>query len=122
MGLMVAHHPRGQLSHRDLELDAAVTPPSLPHPPSPGRFTWGLAPLPLATKAHALSTRSALAAITARVELGPPVACTSLRDPTLSARTADTLDEIDRGRLILAQGAGYHECEYQASGYPFDHA
>ena len=34
---------------------------------------------------------------------------------------ADTLDEISGGRLILGLGAGYHEREYRAFGYPFDH-
>jgi alkanesulfonate monooxygenase SsuD/methylene tetrahydromethanopterin reductase-like flavin-dependent oxidoreductase (luciferase family) len=33
---------------------------------------------------------------------------------------ADTLDEISDGRLILGLGAGWHEPEYRAFGYPFD--
>src|SRR5262249_49644735 len=39
----------------------------------------------------------------------------------LLAKMADTLDEISGGRLILGLGAGYHEREYRAFGYPFDH-
>jgi alkanesulfonate monooxygenase SsuD/methylene tetrahydromethanopterin reductase-like flavin-dependent oxidoreductase (luciferase family) len=70
---------------------------------------------------EAWSILSALAAVTTRVELGSLVICTSFRNPTLLAKMADTLDEISGGRLILGLGAGYHEREYQAFGYPFDH-
>lgn len=64
---------------------------------------------------------SALAAVTSRVELGPLVACTSFRSPALLAKMADTVDEISGGRLILGLGAGWHEPEYNAFGFPFDH-
>ncbi len=64
---------------------------------------------------------SALAAVTSRVQLGPLVACTSFRNPALLAKMADSLDEISGGRFILGLGAGWHEPEYQAFGYPFDH-
>jgi len=64
---------------------------------------------------------SAFAAVTRNVTLGPFVACTSFREPALLAKMADTLDEVSGGRLILGLGAGYHEPEYTAFGYPFDH-
>lgn len=63
----------------------------------------------------------ALAAVTSRVTLGPLVACTSFRNPALLAKMADTLDDISGGRFVLGLGAGWHEPEYQAFGYPFDH-
>ena len=63
----------------------------------------------------------ALAAVTSRVTLGPLVACTSFRNPALLAKMADTLDDISSGRFVLGLGAGWHEPEYAAFGYPFDH-
>lgn len=67
------------------------------------------------------SLLSALAAVTRRVEIGPLVACTAFRNPALLAKIADTVDEISGGRVILGLGAGWHEPEYRAFGYPYDH-
>lgn len=67
------------------------------------------------------SVMGAVAAITTRVEIGPWVLCTSFRNPALIAKMADTLDEISGGRFVLALGAGWHEPEYRAFGFPFDH-
>lgn len=64
---------------------------------------------------------SALAATTTRITLGTIVVCTSFRPPALTAKMADTIDEISGGRLILGLGAGWHQPEYVAFGYPFDH-
>lgn len=64
---------------------------------------------------------SALAAVTSRIQLGPMVAATSFRNPALTAKMADSLDEISNGRFVLGLGAGWHEPEYTAFGYPFDH-
>ena len=68
-----------------------------------------------------LSLLAALAASTKRVELGTLVICTSFRNPALLAKMFDTIEEISGGRLILGIGAGWHEPEYRAFGYPFDH-
>src|SRR5215216_5162481 len=67
------------------------------------------------------SILSALAAVTERIELGTLVVCTAFRNPALLAKMADTVDEISGGRLVLGLGAGYHEPEFRAFGYPFDH-
>jgi probable F420-dependent oxidoreductase len=70
---------------------------------------------------EAWSVLCALAECTSRVSLGPFVACTSFRNPALLAKMAITLDEISGGRLMLGLGAGWHQPEYEAFGYPFDH-
>ena len=67
------------------------------------------------------SLLSALAAATSRIAIGPFVSCMSYRNPALVAKMADTVDEISGGRLILGLGAGWHEPEYRAFGYPYDH-
>jgi probable F420-dependent oxidoreductase len=69
----------------------------------------------------AWSLLAALAATTQTMEIGPLVACTSFRNPTLIAKMAATIDEISGGRLILGLGAGWHEPEYTAFGFPYDH-
>jgi probable F420-dependent oxidoreductase len=63
----------------------------------------------------------ALAASTNRLLLGTLVAATSFRNPALLAKMAAGLDEISGGRFVLGVGAGWHEPEYAAFGYPFDH-
>src|SRR5215208_7949912 len=69
----------------------------------------------------AWSLLAALAASTKTIEIAPLVACSSFRNPALIAKMADTIDEISGGRLILGLGAGWHEPEYTAFGFPYDH-
>jgi alkanesulfonate monooxygenase SsuD/methylene tetrahydromethanopterin reductase-like flavin-dependent oxidoreductase (luciferase family) len=64
---------------------------------------------------------SALAEATSRIELGTLVMCTAFRNPALLAKMADAVDEVSEGRFILGLGAGWHEPEFTAFGYPFDH-
>ena len=64
---------------------------------------------------------AALAAATERVEIGTLVLATSFRPPGLLAKMAATADDVAGGRLILGLGCGWHEPEYRAFGYPFDH-
>lgn len=70
---------------------------------------------------EAWSMLAAFAACTERIELGPFVSCTSYRNPALTAKIAETVDEISNGRLILGIGSGWAEPEYEAFGFPFDH-
>ena len=64
---------------------------------------------------------TAVAIATERVEIGSIVLSASFRNPALLAKMATTLDAISGGRLILGLGCGWHEPEYAAFGYPFDH-
>ena len=64
---------------------------------------------------------AAIAAITERVEIGPLVLALPFRNPALTAKMAAELDEVSNGRLILGLGCGWHEPEFDAFGYPFDH-
>lgn len=63
---------------------------------------------------------TALAASTTRVRIGTTVLCAGFRNPALLAKMAETLDEVAAGRLILGLGAGWHEPEFDAFGFPFD--
>ena len=70
---------------------------------------------------EAVTLLAAIAAATDRAELGTIVLGTGFRPPALTAKMAATIDEIANGRLILGLGTGWHEPEYTAFGYPFDH-
>ena len=63
---------------------------------------------------------SALAEATRQVELGSLVLCNQFRNPAILAKMAVTLDEISNGRLILGEGAGWNQAEFDAFGIPFN--
>jgi probable F420-dependent oxidoreductase len=64
---------------------------------------------------------TALAAITTRVEIGPMVLALPFRNPALTAKMAAELDDVSGGRLVLGVGCGWHQPEFDAFDYPFDH-
>jgi probable F420-dependent oxidoreductase len=68
------------------------------------------------------TTLSALAAHTDFVRLGSLALCNDLRNPTLVAKMAATLDQLSGGRLDLGMGAGWYEPEYEAAGIEFSPA
>jgi alkanesulfonate monooxygenase SsuD/methylene tetrahydromethanopterin reductase-like flavin-dependent oxidoreductase (luciferase family) len=70
---------------------------------------------------EAWTIQSAVAEATSRIELGQLVMCTAFRNPSLLAKMAATLDEISGARLTLGLGCGWHEPEFEAYGFPFDH-
>jgi len=62
-----------------------------------------------------------IAARTERIQLGTLVACAAFRPPAQLAREAKALQEASGGRLLLGVGAGWHQPEFDAFGFPFDH-
>jgi alkanesulfonate monooxygenase SsuD/methylene tetrahydromethanopterin reductase-like flavin-dependent oxidoreductase (luciferase family) len=76
------------------------------------RFPGG--PEPLAFLGH-------VAALTDRIELGTLVLCAPFRHPAQLARETRTLQSASTGRFILGIGAGWHQPEFDAFGFPFDH-
>ena len=70
---------------------------------------------------ESLTMLGALAEATSRVEFGPLVLCTPFRNPGLIAWMANTLEEISGGRFVLGLGAGWHQPEFDAFGFEFDH-
>jgi F420-dependent oxidoreductase-like protein len=67
----------------------------------------------------AWSTLSALAAVTSSVRLGTLVSPATFRHPSVLAKAVATVDEISGGRAEVGLGAGWHEGEHQAYGFPF---
>ena len=65
------------------------------------------------------TTLSALASLTAKIQLGTMVLCNSYRNPALLAKMTATLDVISNGRLELGIGAGVQKDEHEAYGIPF---
>jgi F420-dependent oxidoreductase-like protein len=64
-------------------------------------------------------TLGALAAATRGIRLGSFVAGAPYRNPALLAKMVATLDVISHGRSIVGLGAGWHEEEFRAYGWPF---
>ena len=69
---------------------------------------------------EALTTLTALATATSRIELGTLVLCDPFRHPAVLAKMAGTIQEIAGGRFVLGLGCGWHQPEFDAYGIPFD--
>lgn len=67
----------------------------------------------------AWATVCALAALTSAVRLGTMVSPASFRHPSNLAKLATSADHISEGRIELGLGAGWHEREHAAYGFPF---
>lgn len=70
---------------------------------------------------EAFTTAAALAQATSRIQIGLLVTCLGWRNPGIVARMTETIEDISGGRFILGVGAGWHQPEYEALGFPFDH-
>jgi F420-dependent oxidoreductase-like protein len=67
----------------------------------------------------AWATINALAAITSTIRLGTLVSPATFRHPSVLAREVVTADHVSGGRVELGLGAGWHEGEHAAFGFPF---
>lgn len=70
---------------------------------------------------EAVSMVAALAAATERIELGHGVLNAPYRPATMTAKLADTLDEISGGRYVFGIGLGNTPYDYEPYGIPADH-
>jgi F420-dependent oxidoreductase-like protein len=67
----------------------------------------------------AWATICGLAAVTTDLRLGTMVSPATFRHPSELAKVATTADHISGGRIELGLGAGWHEREHAAYGFPF---
>ena len=67
----------------------------------------------------AWATINALAAVTSTLRLGTLVSPATFRHPSLLAKMVASADRISGGRVELGLGAGWHEHEHRAYGFPF---
>lgn len=67
----------------------------------------------------AWGTLCALAAVTSTLRLGTLVSPATFRHPSELAKLVVTADHASGGRVELGLGAGWHEREHEAYGFPF---
>jgi F420-dependent oxidoreductase-like protein len=67
----------------------------------------------------AWGTLCALAAVTSKLRLGTMVSPATFRHPSELAKLVVTADHVSDGRIELGLGAGWHEREHAAYGFPF---
>jgi F420-dependent oxidoreductase-like protein len=68
----------------------------------------------------AWGTVIALSAITSTLRFGTMVSPITFRHPSVLAKLVVTADHVSGGRAELGIGAGWHEREHEAYGFPFD--
>jgi F420-dependent oxidoreductase-like protein len=67
----------------------------------------------------AWATLSSLAAVTSTLRLGTLVSPATFRHPSQLAKVVATADQVSDGRIELGIGAGWHQPEHDAYGFPF---
>ena len=69
----------------------------------------------------ALSTLSAVAAVTNRIKLGTSILNIVVRSPAICAKSLTAIDILSSGRLFAAGvGPGSHKADYDVCGIPFE--
>lgn len=87
----------------------------------PDELLWKFPPdfTPMGTW-ECVAMTGAVAASTSRIKVGTWVLSALHRNPGLTARVAETLDDISEGRFIFGLGAGHAGAQGKAFGYPSD--
>jgi F420-dependent oxidoreductase-like protein len=67
----------------------------------------------------AWGTVNALAAVTTTLRFGTMVSPATFRHPSVLAKLVVTADHVSGGRIELGLGAGWHQREHEAHGFPF---
>jgi F420-dependent oxidoreductase-like protein len=67
----------------------------------------------------AWGTINALSAVTSTLRLGTMVSPASFRHPSVLGKLVVTADHVSGGRVELGLGAGWHDREHEAFGFPF---
>ena len=68
-----------------------------------------------------IAIAGAVADATDRIEVGTWVVSANHRNPGITVRAVETLDEISDGRFVFGLGAGSGDSEAEAYGLPLDH-
>lgn len=68
-----------------------------------------------------VSVTSAVAAVTSRVKVGTWVFSALHRNPGITAKAVETIDEISGGRFVFGLGSGHAGRQARAFGLPEDH-
>ena len=79
----------------------------------------GITSRPDATFLEAWTTLAGLARETNRIRLGPLVSNVAMRNPVMLAKHVLNVDQLSKGRIDLAIGAGYFPVEHAWAGVPF---
>lgn len=67
-----------------------------------------------------LTMLTAIAARTTKIKLGTGVLVLPLRNPVVLAKQLASMDQLSRGRLIMAMASGWYKREFDAVGVPFE--
>jgi probable F420-dependent oxidoreductase len=68
----------------------------------------------------AISSLSAIAAVTNRIKIGTSILNVVVRNPVICAKALSSIDIISAGRLFVGLGPGSSKRDYDACGIPFE--
>jgi alkanesulfonate monooxygenase SsuD/methylene tetrahydromethanopterin reductase-like flavin-dependent oxidoreductase (luciferase family) len=82
---------------------------------------WGIADARLQGWWECVAMTGAVAAATSRINVGTWVLSALHRNPAITAKAVETIDEISGGRFVLGLGSGHAGAQAHAFGLPEDH-